>query len=111
MKKKYVPLSLFILFLLAYLFRPADIVHAGNPQSASYKLVNFGFGAGGTASSSSSTYSILGTLGETNSASTSSLNYRLGAGLTYTMTATVPAAPTFTNPSNYYNKLLIKINP
>jgi hypothetical protein len=27
------------------------------------------------------------------------------------MIASVPAAPTFTNPSNYYNKLLIKINP
>lgn len=102
-------LTVFI-FSLAYFVRPLNVVHAGNPQSASYKLVNFGFGAGGTASSSSSTYSLFGNLGEM-SASSSSQNYRLGSGLTYTLIASVPAAPTFTNPSNYYNKLLIKINP
>ncbi len=110
MKKYFLLLTVF-LFALAYFFRPLNIVQAGNPQSASYKLVNFGFGAGGTASSSSSTYSLFGTVGETNAASTSSLNYRLGEGITYTMIASVPAAPTFTNPSNYYNKLLITINP
>lgn len=110
MRKYILFLAIIFIFSLAYFFNIPTFVHAGNPQSASYKLVDFGFGAGGTASSSSTTYSLFGTAGEL-SASSSSLNYRLGSGLTYTMIASVPAAPTFTNPSNYYNKLLIKINP
>lgn len=110
MKKLTFLISL-LSFIAIYFLIPLSVIHADNPQSSNYKLVNFGFGAGGTASSSSSTYSLFGNLGETTAATESSLNYRLGSGLTYTMIASVPAAPTFTNPSNYYNKLLIKINP
>lgn len=80
------------------------------PSSSNFKMVNFGFGAGGTATSSSTNYSLFGTLGQVDQGSPSSSNYFLGAGLEYTLQASVPAAPTFTNPSSWYNKLKIVIN-
>lgn len=95
---------------MGYICKPGRMV-AYAPESTHYRMVDYGFGAGGTASSSSTNYSVFGTVGETDNASPSSQNYRAGSGLLYTMIASVPAAPTFTNPSSYYNKLLIKVNP
>lgn len=80
------------------------------PTSNNYKLTDFGFGSGGTATSSSSNYSLFGTLGQVDQGSPSSANYFIGAGLEYTLQASVTAAPTFTNPSNWYNKLKLVIN-
>ncbi len=80
------------------------------PTSSNYKVLDFGFGAGGTASSSSNLYSLLGSLGQIDQGSPSSANYFLGAGLEYELTATAPAAPTFVNQSNNYNKLHLTIN-
>lgn len=111
MQKHVSLIFIFLLSSLAFFFRPGNLVFAGSPQSTNFTLTNFEFGAGGTASSSSTTYSLFGNIGETSNASPSSQNYRLGSGLVYTMIASVPAAPTFTNPSNYYNKLLISIKP
>ncbi|TXH00760.1 MAG: hypothetical protein E6P95_03110 [Candidatus Moraniibacteriota bacterium] len=72
--------------------------------------MDYGFGAGGTATSSSSNYSLFGILGQVDQGSPSSSNYFIGAGLEYTLQASAPAAPTFVNPSNWYNKLKITIN-
>lgn len=80
------------------------------PTSINYKIINYGFGGGGTASSSSTNYSLFGTLGQVDQGSASSVNYFIGAGLEYVLQASVSAAPTFTNPSNWYNKLKIVIN-
>ena len=80
------------------------------PTSGNYKLAEFGFGSGGTATSSSLNYSLLGTLGQVDQGSPSSSNYFLGAGLEFTLQASSPAAPTFVNPSNWYNKLSLTIN-
>lgn len=80
------------------------------PASGNYKLMDYGFGAGGTATSSSSNYSLFGTVGQVDQGSPSSANYFVGAGLEYTIQASTSAAPTFTNPSNWYNKLHLAIN-
>lgn len=80
------------------------------PASNNYQLTDFGFGAGGTASSSSTNYSLFGALGQVDSGNLSSTLYRVGAGLEFTVNANVPSAPTFTNPANYYNKLHIVID-
>jgi len=77
------------------------------PASNNYQLTDFGFGAGGTASSNSTNYSLFGTLGEVDSGNIDSALYKIGAGLEFTVNANVPPAPTFTNPANYYNKLNI----
>jgi len=105
----------FILLILTFVFCLLSItppVHAQAvpPASGNYKLMDYGFGAGGTATSSSSNYSLFGTAGQVDQGSPSSSNYFIGAGLEYTLQASVSSAPTFTNPSNWYNKLKIIIN-
>lgn len=80
------------------------------PASNNYKLFDYGFGAGGTATSSSSNYSLFGTVGQVDQGSPSSANYFIGAGLEYTLQASTPATPTFVNSSNWYNKLHLTIN-
>lgn len=84
-------------------------VHAG-PQSTTYELKQWGFGAGGEASTSSTTYSMFGTAGEINMATAESTTYRTNPGLVYTLQSNVPPAPSFTNPSNNYDRLKIVIN-
>lgn len=98
------------LFAIFYLLFSISNVFAEVPSSSSYKIINFGFGGGGTASSSSTNYSIFGTLGQVDQGSPASQNYFIGAGLEYTIQASVSAAPTFVNPSNWYNKLKLTIN-
>lgn len=89
---------------------PLAFGQSSPPTSGSYKLLEYGFGAGGTATSSSPNYSLFGTLGQVDQGSPSSANYFIGAGLEYTIQSSVSAAPTFTNPDNWYNKLHIVIN-
>jgi hypothetical protein len=104
----------FILSILQvsyFLFTYPTFAQSSPPTSNNYKLMDFGFGAGGTATSSSPSYSLFGTLGQVDQGSPSSSNYFIGAGLEYTLQASVSAAPTFTNPSNWYNKLHLVINP
>lgn len=79
------------------------------PSSTNYGLDSYGFGAGGTDESTSTNYSVEGILGET-SGDTSSTNYESRTGLLYLQEANVPPAATFTNDSNWYNKLHIVIN-
>lgn len=85
-------------------------VYATNPQSTTYELKSYGFGAGGIATTSSTTYSMFGTAGEIDNASTESNTYRANAGLVFTMQANVPPAPSFTNPGNNYDRLQIIVN-
>ena len=83
---------------------------AAAPASTSYKLESYGVGSGG-ASSSSTTYKATTITGEQGSSSSStSTTYTSRSGLITTQLANVPAAPTVTNPSSYYNKLHIVIN-
>ncbi|MCW1908476.1 MAG: hypothetical protein KIH63_004005 [Candidatus Saccharibacteria bacterium] len=85
------------------------VLFAAAPTSSTYKLESYGMGSGGTANSSSSTYSATGIAGEA-SQTGSSATYTAGTGLVPTQQANVPAAPTLTNPSSYYNKLHIVID-
>src|SRR5258708_6337738 len=110
MKYYFVFLFLSLLFFLSYFMKPG-LMNADAPASSNYRLVNYGFGSGGVLSASSATYSLLGTVGEIDASRSSSTNFTSGDGLIYTMIASVAAAPTFTNPSSYYNKLLVKVNP
>lgn len=98
---------LFTLFSLIFYLPPA---YADLPSSTNFKLQEFGFGAGGTASSSSTNYSLNGIAGEVEFGRPSSTNFKMGSGLTYMMKANVPAAPTFTNPSTNYDRLKFVIN-
>ena len=82
---------------------------AALPSSSNYKLHNFGFGSGG-GQTSSSNYSLRGISGEQSGATTASTNNVTKSGEGQTNQANVPPAPTFTNPSNYYNKLHFVIN-
>lgn len=75
------------------------------PASNTYELHDFGLGAGGVGVADSGTYSMSGIAGEVSGAQGIGSTYNLGPGLQFTRQSNVPAAPTFTNPNNYYNKL------
>ena len=98
-----------VVFILLLWFTQSSPVFA-SPISDNYMLENYGFGGGGSANSDSNSYSLSGLTGETDAGYLNSANYQAGAGLTYTMMANVPPAPTFTNPANYYNKLKLVVN-
>lgn len=85
------------------------LVFAG-PESTNFELVDYGFGSGGVASASSESYLFQGLLGEIETASLSSENYLALPGLTYTLQPNLPWLSTFSNPSNWYNKLSLVIN-
>lgn len=102
-------LIIFEILFLIYNFSHVRMAAAG-PTSTNYELKDYGFGSGGTATSSSTNYSIFGVAGEVEFGKPGSTNYKAGAGLVYTLQANVPPAPTFTNPSNFYNKLKIVIS-
>lgn len=87
----------------------AQNVFAG-PISSNFQLLDYGFGSGGVATSSSTNFMLQAIAGEVETASESSTNFILGPGLTSTLEPNTPGAPTFTNPSNYYNKLSLTIN-
>jgi hypothetical protein len=96
--------------LFAFLFSLIAAPVLAGPQSTSYEIKDYGFGSGGTDGTNSTNYSMFGTTGEMDTSGISSTNYKTLPGLVYTMQANTPAAPTFTNPSNYYNKLHIVLN-
>lgn len=83
---------------------------SAGPASTNYQIIDYGFGSGGSVNSNSTNYALQATLGEIEMASMSSTNYMVWPGLTYTLQPNVPPSPTFTNPSNYYNKLHIIVN-
>ena len=82
------------------------------PQSTTYEIKDYTFGAGGNeqSGSDSTSYTLFGTVGELDYSKLNSSNYSLGGGLSYTLKANVPAAPTVTNVSSWYNKLKVTID-
>jgi hypothetical protein len=84
---------------------------AANPSSINYKIQEYNFGAGGSASSSSQNYRMNGMAGQVEFGRPFSASFKVGSGLTYTMQASVSAAPTFTNPSSNYDRLKFMLNP
>src|SRR3990167_11096869 len=79
------------------------------PASTNYQLKGYEFGAGG-GSLDSTTYALDAILGQQDAASMSSTTYNVRGGLIFAQMASVPPAPSLTNPSNWYNKLLLIIN-
>ena len=75
------------------------------PASTTYELHDYGLGAGGVGVADSGTYSMSGIAGEISGEKGIGTTYNLGPGLQFTRQSNVPAAPTFSNPSNYYNRL------
>lgn len=80
------------------------------PASTNFQLKDYGYGGGGVANGTSSSYAIDGIAGEQNAPRLDGTTYDLGPGLQFTNQANVPSAPTFTNPANYYNKLELVIS-
>ncbi|MBI1863130.1 hypothetical protein HYS00_03350, partial [Candidatus Microgenomates bacterium] len=99
--KKVISSAILASFFVAILIQ---ISYAG-PQSTTYELEEYGFGAGGIQSGTSTNYSIFGTAGEVDNGSIDSSSYTSGNGLVFTMQAHVPPAPTFTNPGSNYERL------
>ncbi|MEI8343875.1 MAG: hypothetical protein WCF93_02930 [Candidatus Moraniibacteriota bacterium] len=81
------------------------------PASTNYKLDNYGFGNGGVSNATSTNYAINAISGEMSAGKLSGTSYAIGSGLTYENQANVPIAPLLTNPSSYYSKLHLVINP
>lgn len=92
------------------LFTGAVLFFAATPAGTNYKLQSYGVGSGGTANSTSASYAMEGISGEVSGTRMTSGSYGLGSGMIPTQQANVPAAPTFTNPANYYNKLRLTID-
>ncbi len=86
------------------------MLFAALPSTPNYELRDFGFGSGGTAESGTVNYSLEGIAGELSGLDGTTLNYGLRPGLLSTQLANLPSAPTISNPSNWYNKLLMVIN-
>jgi hypothetical protein len=103
-KKTLTQVLSILVFLVPYILFTPEIVLAG-PQSTTYELKEYGFGAGGTTGTDSTNYSLFGLIGEVEYGQLSSTNYSVNSGLTYTIISNVPAAPSFTNPSNNYDRL------
>lgn len=83
---------------------------AALPSSGSYSLHNYGFGSGGTSSSTSTNYKVNATTGETSNQQSTSTTYKARSGNQNAQQSNVPPAPTFSNPANYYNKLKVVLN-
>src|SRR2546423_1905239 len=83
---------------------------ASMPASTNYQLNNYGFGSGGVGSSSSTLYSANAITGEQSGVTATGTTYASNPGHNSTQQANVPAAPSFTNPNNWYNKLKFVIN-
>lgn len=99
-----------LIILLYIIFLPVKVAFAG-PASTQYELVEYGFGNGSTeGNTGGNTYQIFGNSGEQGIDKPNSGSFAALLGLIGTMQANVPPAPTFTNPSSYYNKLLLTIN-
>lgn len=74
------------------------------PTSTNYSLKTYDVGAGG-GSGSSASYKLNGVAGTQTGSSGTSATYSTQSGIASTSGANVPPAPTFTNPSSYYDRL------
>lgn len=81
------------------------------PASSNYQLSEWAVGGGGTDQSQSPNYQTQTITDPAAGEAAQSTNYQIGPGLPFVEMANVPPTPTLTNPSNYYNKLHVVINP
>ena len=86
------------------------ILFAVAPSSTNYTLKSYDIGSGGIGSSSSTNFGLNGISGEQSLALQTSTNYSTVLGANATINSNEPPAPTFTNPSNYYDRLKVVIN-
>lgn len=86
---------------------PLSLIFFGAaPATTNYQLNSYGFGSGGTANSSTATYSLEGTAGEITGQTGTTANYNVKPGYVETQQANVPKLSSFNNNGNtYYNKL------
>jgi hypothetical protein len=98
-------LGLVGVILLGFL---SPAVYAAMPNTSTYQLQSYGFGSGGTAGSSTSTYSLEGISGEIGGQTAATSAYQTKPGFIESQQANVPKV-TVTNPSNYYDKLKVVI--
>lgn len=98
----------FILCLVAGLIPTQSL--AAFPSSDNYQIQEYSFGAGGTKESTSESFGLFGTAGQLEFGKLSSANFQIGSGLEYTMMASMPGIPIFTNPSQNYDRLHLIIN-
>ena len=110
MPKKLLPRLIVVLLVLQSMLASSPLVLATEPSSTNFKIQNYSFGAGGTTNSTSTNFGLNGVAGEVEFGRQSSANFKNGSGLTYLMKANVPGAPTFTNPSSNYERLLFVLN-
>jgi hypothetical protein len=96
--------------VLQFMCAAALIMFAQMPSSTNYRINNYGFGSGG-GSASSANYGLNAITGETSGQPATSTNYKVNSGNQSSQQADVPLAPTLTNPSNYYSRLHIVVNP
>lgn len=106
--------DIFLLFSAGLILIAAPIAQAAapDPQSTTYELKDYAFGAGGTAATgaASTSYSLFGLAGQVEYGKMTSANYGIGTGLTYMLKADVPPAATFTNPASNYDRLYLVVN-
>jgi hypothetical protein len=67
-------------------------------------------GSGGVANATSTNYALNAISGELSGTQMSGTTYKINGGYEPTLLTNVPAAPTITNPSNYYNKLRVVLD-
>lgn len=82
---------------------------AAAPTSTNYILKTYDVNSGG-ANGTSTNYKLNGATGSQSTTTQTSTNYGNLSGENSGVNANVPPAPTFTNPSSYYNRLQLVIN-
>jgi hypothetical protein len=88
------------------------MLFAALPATSTYKLNSYGFGSGGTAGSSTATYSLEGASGDLSGSPSSTTTYTSKPGVIQAGQAEVPLVSAFdNNGGEYYNKLHITVNP
>lgn len=99
-----------ILFVLWHVSSVVSVAFAAFPESDNYKIQEYSFGAGGTNNSTSESFGLSGVAGGVEFGRPTSENFQLGSGLSFMLQANVPGAPTFTNPSDNYDRLKFVLN-
>lgn len=92
----------------AFLGMTTIALFAASPSSTNFTLKSYDFGSGG-GTSTSTNYGLNSEVGEQSGDPSSSTNFGLGGGTQNTQNASVPTAPTFTNPSSEYSRLRLII--
>lgn len=87
------------------------LLFAALPTTSNYQLNSYGFGSGGTANSSTATYSLEGTTGELSGQTASTSNNVVKPGYVQTQQANVPRLTVDNGSGVYYNKLHFVLQP